>query len=87
MPYFMAIMLFLFLNQNSAGLSYYYFLSMLITIVQTMLFRWSVNEDKILAQLEENKKKPLKKSKFMLRLEELQKQQAELQKQQAKRKK
>ncbi len=87
MPYFMAIMLFVFLNQNSAGLSYYYFLSMLITIVQTMLFRWSVNEDKILAQLEENKKKPLKKSKFMLRLEELQKQQAELQKQQAKRKK
>ena len=86
MPYFMSIMLFVFLNHNAAGLSYYYLLSMLITIIQTLVFRYSINEDKLLAKLEANKKKPLKKSKFMQRLEEMQKQQAELQKQQAKKK-
>lgn len=86
MPYFMAIFLFSFLNQNAAGLSYYYFLSMLISIIQTQVFRWTIDEDKILKQLEENKKKPKKKSKFMERLEEMQKQQIEMQKQQAKQK-
>lgn len=82
MPYMMSIMLFVFLNQNASGLSYYYLLSMLISIAQTGVFRLSINEKKLLAQMEENKKKPMKKSKFMQRLEEMQKQQMELQKQQ-----
>lgn len=84
MPYIMSIFLFGFLNQNAAGLSYYYLLSMLISILQTQIFRWTMDEDKILRKLEENKKKPKKKSKFMGRLEEMQKQQLEMQKQQAK---
>ncbi|MDO4695425.1 membrane protein insertase YidC [Porphyromonas sp.] len=82
MPYLMSIMLFVFLNQNASGLSYYYLLSMLISIAQTGVFRLAINEEKLLAQMEENKKKPMKKSKFMQRLEEMQKQQMELQKQQ-----
>lgn len=84
MPYMMSIMLFVFLNQNASGLSYYYFLSMLISIAQTGVFRLAINEKKLLAQMEENKKKPMKKSKFMQRLEDMQKQQMELQKQQRK---
>lgn len=82
MPYMMSIMLFVFLNQNASGLSYYYLLSMLISIAQTGVFRLAINEKKLLAQMEENKKKPMKKSKFMQRLEDMQKQQMELQKQQ-----
>lgn len=75
MTYLMAGMLFVFLNNNAAALSYYYFLSMLISILQTQFFRMAVDEDKVLAQLQENRKKPRKKSKFMQRLEEAQKEQ------------
>lgn len=84
MPWIMAFMLFTFLNQNAAALSYYYLLSMLISILQTQIFKWSLNEEKVLAQLEANKKKPKKKSKFMQRLEEAQKEQERLLKEQRK---
>lgn len=86
MPYMMAIMMFSFLNQNASGLSYYYLLSMLITIVQTQGFKLAINEEKILAQLEANKKKPKKKSKFMERLEAAQKQQEKMLREQQQRK-
>jgi YidC/Oxa1 family membrane protein insertase len=77
MMYMMPIMFFVFFNQNSAGLSYYFLISTLITIGQTMLFRFGVNEEKLLAQLEANKKKPKKKSGFMQRMAEMQRQQQE----------
>lgn len=79
MPYIMSIMFFFMFNQNASGLSYYYFVSTLITILQYFAFRWTLNEDKLLAQLEENKKKPRKKSKWMQRLEEAQRLQQEQQ--------
>lgn len=79
MPYMMSIMFFFMFNQNASGLSYYYFISTLITILQYFFFRFTINEQKLLSQLEENKKKPRKKSKFMQRLEEAQR----LQQQQA----
>ena len=82
MPIIMAVMLFTFLNQNAAALSYYYLLSMLITILQTQFFNWTLDEKKILAQLEANKKKPKKKSKFMERLEAAQKEQERLMREQ-----
>jgi len=66
-------------------LSYYYFVSLLITIVQTYLTRLTVKEDKVRAIMAENAKKPKKKSGFMARLEEAQRQQMEQQKRQAKR--
>jgi YidC/Oxa1 family membrane protein insertase len=61
MMYMMPLMFLVFFNQNASGLSYYYFISTLITIVQTLIFRYTINEDKLLAKLEANKKKPAKK--------------------------
>ncbi len=82
MMYLMPLMMLVFLNNYPSGLNYYYFISMLITIIQTIAFRYFLNEDKLLAQMEENKKKPVKKGGFMARLEEAQRKQQELQRQQ-----
>ena len=79
----MPIMFMVFFNNYAAGLSYYYFLSLLITIIQTYIFRKVVNEEKVLAKLKANQSKPRKKSGFMARLEEAQRiQQAQLREQQ-----
>lgn len=87
MMYMMPLMFLVFFNQNAAGLSYYYFVSTLITIIQTLIFRYTINEEKLLAKLEANKRKPMKKSGFMARLEEAQrKQQEQVRKQQQNRK-
>ncbi|HET6555892.1 MAG TPA: membrane protein insertase YidC, partial [Prolixibacteraceae bacterium] len=56
------------------GLSYYYFLANVITIGQMYVFRAMVDENKIRAQILINKKKPVVKSNFQLKLEEMQKQ-------------
>ena len=85
MMYLMPLMFLVFFNTYAAGLSYYYFVSLLITIVQTYLTRLTVKEDKVRAIMAENAKKPKKKSGFMARLEEAQRQQMEQQKRQAKR--
>ncbi|MDR1369855.1 MAG: membrane protein insertase YidC [Dysgonamonadaceae bacterium] len=84
MMYAMPVFMFVWFNQYPAGLSYYYLCNNLITIAQTLGFRHFINEEKLLAQLEENKKKPAKKkSGFMARLEEAQRQQQALAKQKA----
>ncbi|MFC0878779.1 membrane protein insertase YidC [Saccharicrinis sp. FJH2] len=75
MMYMMPVMFLFFFNNYSAGLSYYYFLSTLITVGQTYIMRRFVDEDALLAKLEANKKKPAKKSKFQERLANMQKQQ------------
>ncbi|MDR1455415.1 MAG: membrane protein insertase YidC [Tannerella sp.] len=86
MMYFMPLMMLFFFNQSSSGLSYYFLVSMLITIGLTFSFRFFVNEKELLLKLEENKKKPKKKSGFMQRLEEAQRmQQEQLRKQQQQR--
>jgi len=86
MMYFFPIMMLVLFNQYPAALSYYFFISSLITIIQTLVCRWIVNEEKLLAKLEANKKKPKKKSGFMARLEEAQRRQMEeMKKQQGKR--
>jgi YidC/Oxa1 family membrane protein insertase len=74
MMYIMPVMFLFILNNYSAGLSYYYLLANLITIGQTYAIRAFVDEDKIRAQLQANKKKPLKKSNFQKRLEDMAKQ-------------
>lgn len=84
MPIFMSVFMFFFLNSYPAGLNYYYFLSTLITIALTFIMKQVVDEDKILAQLEANKKKPKKKSGFMARLEEAQKMQEKIAREKAK---
>ena len=75
MMYLMPLMFLFIFNNYASGLSYYYFVSTLITIIQTYIFRKCINEEKVLAQLKENQKKPRKKSGFMARLEEAQRQQ------------
>jgi YidC/Oxa1 family membrane protein insertase len=74
MMYVMPILFLGFMNNYSAALSYYYFLANLITMLQIYIFNKSVDEKKILAQLEKNKQKPVKKSKFQQRMEEMAKQ-------------
>ena len=84
MMYLMPLMFLVFFNQYASGLTYYYFISTLITILQTIFFRFTINEEKLLAKLEANKRKPQKRSTFMKRLEEMQKMHEEtLRKQQA----
>jgi len=75
MMYMMPVMFLFFLNSFSAGLTYYYFLANVITIVQNEIFKRSINESKILAQLHANSAKPKKKSSFQERLEKMQRQQ------------
>jgi len=75
MMYLMPIMFLGFFNDYSSGLSYYYLLANLMTFAQMFLIRRFVNEDKLHAQLQENKKKPVKKSNFQKRLEEMAKNQ------------
>ena len=84
MMYLMPVMFLVFFNNYAAGLSYYYFVSLLITILQTFAFRKFVDEEKVLAKLKENQKKPRKKSGFMARLEEAQKRQEALMRERAK---
>ena len=74
MMYLMPVMMLFWFNNYSAGLSYYYFLSNLITIGQTIIIRRFVDDDAVLAKLNANKKKPKKKSKFQARLEDMAKQ-------------
>lgn len=85
MMYLMPVMFLFFFNSYPAALSYYYFLSLLITIIQTWIFRRCVNEDKLRRKMAAAAAKPKKKSGFMARLEEAQrKQQAALREQQQK---
>jgi len=74
MMYLMPVMFLFILNSYSSGLSYYYFLANVITIGQTYLIRYFVDEDKIRLQLQANKKKPVQKSNFQKRLEDMAKQ-------------
>jgi len=61
------------LNSFPAGLNYYYFLSALFTFLTQLVIRTMVNDEKILAKLEENKKNPKaeKKSSFQAKMEEM----------------
>lgn len=52
MMYFMPIVFFFWFNKIASGLTYYYFISLLITIVQTLAIRKSINEEKLLANIE-----------------------------------
>jgi len=74
MMYMMPVMFMLMLNNFSSGLTYYYFLANILTWLQNIISKRFIDANKVLATLEENKKKPLKKSKWQQRLEEAAKQ-------------
>ena len=84
----MPIMMLLWFNSYSSGLCYYYLLSNLFTIGQTLVIRRIVDDEKIHAVMQANaaKNKNRKKSKFQLRYEELLRQQEEAQRNASRRK-
>ena len=84
MMYFSPIMMLVFFNMYASGLSLYYFVSNLLTIsIMLVIKNYIIDEDKIHAQIQENKKKPKKESKFKKRINDAMKQ---AQEQQAKQK-
>ncbi|MBS3914071.1 MAG: membrane protein insertase YidC [Bacteroidetes bacterium] len=83
--YFMPIIFLGVLNEYASGLTWYYFVSNIITFAQQAVIRRTVNDDKLHAQIAEARKKPVKKSAFSSRLETAMKQAQ--QKQQAAQKK
>jgi YidC/Oxa1 family membrane protein insertase len=81
MMYLMPVMMLFFFNNYPAGLSYYYFLANVISLLQTLIIqKVFINEDAIRAKLEANKKRPKanKKSKFQQKLEDMAKQQQQI---------
>lgn len=75
MSYIMPVVFFFVLNSFPAGLTFYYFVSNMVTFAQQAIIKRFVDEDKIKAIMEENRKKSLsgtgpKKSKFMSKLED-----------------
>ena len=77
--YISPIMFLGFLNSYPSGLNYYYFLANMLTFLQQYLIRFWVDDKKIHAQIQENKKKPedpkKKKSGFQAKMEEMIRQQ------------
>lgn len=71
MMYIMPIVFLGVMNSYSAGLSYYIFVANMITFGQQWLFKRFVDEKAIHAKIQENKKKPVKKSAFQERLEKM----------------
>ncbi|GGE22152.1 MULTISPECIES: membrane protein insertase YidC [Sphingobacterium] len=72
--YIMPLVFFFVLNSFPAGLNYYYFLSAVLTFLTQVIIRQFVNDDKILAGIEANKKKPKaekKQSSFQKKMEEM----------------
>lgn len=81
----MPIMMFFICNNLSSGLSYYYLVSQLISMLQIFIIRKSIKPETVIAKVEASKGKPLPKSKWQQRLEEAQKMQEQAMKQQNKR--
>lgn len=81
MMYFSPIMMLFFFNNYASGLSLYYFISNVISIgIILVIKNFILDEDKIHAQIQENKKKPKKQNRFQQRMAEMM-EQAEKQKQ------
>ena len=89
MMYLSPIMMLFFFNNYASGLSLYYFISNLLTIaIMLVIKNYVIDEDKIHAQIQENKARPDKpKSKFRQRLDDAMKQAQEQQSTQQRRKK
>jgi len=74
MMYLMPVMMLGWFNNYASGLSYYYFLANMVTFGQTFLFQRFVDDEAIHAKIQEHKKKPVKKSNFQKKLEDMAKQ-------------
>ena len=87
MMYLMPLMFFFIFNDYAAGLSYYYLLALFFSILQTMIFRWTTDDQKILAEMEAYAKKKgseqPKTSGLMARLQKMQQEQLKQAREQA----
>ncbi|MDB5201452.1 MAG: yidC [Ferruginibacter sp.] len=80
MPYIFPILLLGVFNKLPAALTWYYTVSNTITLIlQIVIQKYIINHEKILLQISENRKKPVKKSKLAERMEAMQEQQKKLQ--------
>ena len=87
MIYFSPLLMLFFFNNYASGLSLYYFISNLISIgIMIVIKNYIIDEEKVLASIEINKKKPKKQNRFQKRMQEMM-EQAEKQKQAQQRKK
>ena len=84
--YLSPLIMLIFFNNYASGLSLYYFTSNLITIGIMLVIKYVIiDEDKIHAKIQENKKKPKKQNKFTKKFQEMMEQAEEQQKKQQKR--
>jgi YidC/Oxa1 family membrane protein insertase len=74
MMYFFPVMMLFWFNSYASGLSYYYLLANLMSFAQMAIIKRYVDDEEIKRRIHENKKKPVKKSKFQARLEQMAKQ-------------
>ncbi|RRO16425.1 membrane protein insertase YidC [Flavobacteriaceae bacterium 14752] len=73
--YISPVVMLIFFNNYASGLSLYYFISNLITIgIMLVIKKYIIDEQKILAKIEANKKKPKKKGKFAQKMQDMMKQ-------------
>ena len=85
MPYIFPVFLLFIFNSLPAALTWYYTVSNLVTLIlQFIIQNYIINHDKILAKMEENRKKPKSKSKWQERFEQMQEQQKKMKEIQAK---
>ncbi len=86
MPYFFPVILLFVFNSLPSALTWYYTVSNLITLIlQFIIQNYIIDEKKILAKIEINRKKPKTKSKWQERMEQAQEQQKKLKEMQKKR--
>lgn len=79
MPYFFPIILLFVFNKLPAALTWYYTVSNLITLgLQFVIQTYIIDHQKILAKMEQNRKKPKTKSKWQERMEQIQEQQKQM---------
>jgi len=79
MPYIFPVFMLFFFNSLPAALTWYYTVSNLITLVlQFVIQNYIIDHDKILLQIQENRKKPKPKSSWQEKLEQMQAQQKKL---------
>ncbi len=88
MMYFMPVMFLFIFNDYASGLTYYYFVSLLLTIIQTVAMRYTIDDEKLLQKINEKaeKNKASNKKGWMQRLAEMQEEQKKMLEQQRKNK-
>ena len=80
MPYIFPVLLIFVFNSLPAALTWYYTVSNTITLIlQIVIQKYIINHEKIMTQINENRKKPVKKSKLQERVEAMQESQKKLQ--------